>query len=473
MAKYKAYPEYKDSGIEWLKAIPEQWKLSKLRYQFVFGKGLTITKEHLQDEGIPCVNYGEVHSKYGFEVDPEIHTLKCVSDKYLKDNSSSLLAKGDIVFADTSEDIDGSGNFTQLVTDSVTFAGYHTIIARPFERENSRFYAYLLDCKELRSQVRHAVKGVKVFSITQAILRNLSIWLPSKDEQAKIAAFLDHETAKIDNLIEKQQQLIELLKEKRQAVISHAVTKGLNPDVPMKDSGVEWLGEVPEHWTISTLKHHAKFIDGDRGSEYPNDNDLVDDGVVFLSSKNISNWEINIDDANYISREKFSRLNRGKTINGDVIVKVRGSTGRIGELAIFETERLNKSTAFINAQMMIIRLKNSFNNRFLCNVAQGHYWMEQLNVGAYGTAQQQLNNAIFSGMIMVVPPIDEQLTINKFLELEIKRFDGLIKNTSNMIQLIQERRTALISAAVTGKIDVRDWVAPDMQDIEEPQEAIA
>ncbi|WP_241640328.1 restriction endonuclease subunit S [Rosenbergiella epipactidis] len=196
MAKYKAYPEYKESGVDWLKAIPEHWKLSKLRYQFVFGKGLTITKEHLQDEGIPCVNYGEVHSKYGFEVDPEIHTLKCVSDKYLKDNANSLLAKGDIIFADTSEDIDGSGNFTQLVSDTITFAGYHTIIARPFERDNSRFYAYLLDCKELRSQVRHAVKGVKVFSITQAILRNLSIWLPSKDEQAQITAFLDQETAK-------------------------------------------------------------------------------------------------------------------------------------------------------------------------------------------------------------------------------------------------------------------------------------
>ncbi|MBA8085875.1 restriction endonuclease subunit S [Citrobacter sp. RHBSTW-00089] len=195
----------KDSGVEWVGEMPSYWRISKLRFMFNFGKGLTITKENLQDEGIPCISYGEVHSKYGFEVSPKLHSLKCVDEKYLKDNSGSLLSKGDIIFADTSEDIDGSGNFSQLITDDIVFAGYHTIIAKPFNRKNWRFYAYLLDCKELRTQVRHAVKGVKVFSITQAILRGLSIWLPTDDEQKNIAKFLDHETTKIDNLIEKQQ----------------------------------------------------------------------------------------------------------------------------------------------------------------------------------------------------------------------------------------------------------------------------
>jgi len=351
---------------------------------------------------------------------------------------------------------------------------FWTVDTMYYTELNEGFDAKYLHYLALTIQFSRYSTNTALPSMTQEHLSNYKFSVPkAESERKKITEFLDHETAKINNLIKKQQQLIELLKEKRQAVISHAVTKGINPDVPMKDSGVEWLGEVPEHWDISTLKHHSRFIDGDRGSEYPNDKDLVDDGVIFLSSKNISNWEINIDDANYISHEKFNRLSRGKVINGDVIVKVRGSTGRIGELAIFETEKLNKNTAFINAQMMIIRLKNSFNNRFLCNIAQGRYWMEQLNVGAYGTAQQQLNNAIFSDMVMVVPSIDEQREINKFLELETQRFDDLIKNASNMIQLMQERRTALMSAAVTGKIDVRDWVAPDTQDVEEPQEATA
>ncbi|NEY29619.1 restriction endonuclease subunit S [Escherichia coli] len=214
----------KDSGVECLRIVPQHWELSRLRYKFSFAKGLTITKENLSEEGIPCVNYGEVHSKYGFEVDPRIHPLKCVSRKYLKDNMNSLLFKGDIVFADTSEDLEGAGNFTQLISDSQVFAGYHTIIARPLKRDNRRFYAYLLDCRELRTQVRLAVKGVKVFSVTQAILRNVSIWLPPENEQQRIADFLDQKTVMIDTLINKQRYQIELLKERRTALISAAVT---------------------------------------------------------------------------------------------------------------------------------------------------------------------------------------------------------------------------------------------------------
>jgi len=259
--KYEAYPEYKDSGIDWIKKIPTHWGTSKLRYMFSFGKGLTITKADLFDDGVPCVNYGEVHSKYGFEVNPTIHSLKCVKKEYLKTSPNALLLKGDFVFADTSEDIEGSGNFTQLTSEKAIFAGYHTIIARPKGDNSDRFYAYLLDSQQIRTQIRYAVKGVKVFSITQAILRGINIWLPKLDEQQKIANFLDHETAKIDTLIEKQQQLIKLLKEKRQAVISHAVTKGLNPNAPLRDSGVKWLGDVPEHWEMSKVKYHTNLFE--------------------------------------------------------------------------------------------------------------------------------------------------------------------------------------------------------------------
>ncbi|ELP5721055.1 restriction endonuclease subunit S [Enterobacter asburiae] len=214
----------KDSGVEWLGQIPTHWSISKVRYCFLFDKGLTITKENLQDEGIPCINYGEIHSRYGFEINPNIHKLKYVNNAHLKNDKNSLLIKGDIIFADTSEDVEGAGNFSQLTTDSSIFAGYHTIIARPKERQNYRFLAYLFDCQELRSQIKHAVKGVKVFSITQAILRGLSIWLPPKNEQEYISKLLDNQTATIDTLIQKQLQQIELLKERRTALIAAAVT---------------------------------------------------------------------------------------------------------------------------------------------------------------------------------------------------------------------------------------------------------
>lgn len=214
----------KDSGIEWLGEVPENWNFDKFRYIFNFSKGLTITKADLMETGIPCVNYGEIHSKYGFEVSAERHALKCVDHSYIETDKSSLMSNGDFVFADTSEDLEGAGNFTHVSGDTNIFAGYHTIIARQTKNNNARFLAYLIDSKVFRTQIRLAVKGVKVFSITQAILRDSSVWLPNITEQTAIANFLDDKTAKIDTLIAKARQAIELMKERRTALISAAVT---------------------------------------------------------------------------------------------------------------------------------------------------------------------------------------------------------------------------------------------------------
>jgi len=171
------------------------------------------------------------------------------------------------VFADTSEDLEGVGNFTHVLGMEPLFAGYHTIIYSLDSEVSSRFLAYCLESFAFRTQLRLGVKGVKVFSVTQEILRGGTAWLPTTAEQTQIARFLDHETARIDALIEEQQRLIELLKEKRQAVISRTVTKGLDPAVPMKDSGVEWLGEVPAHWKVSKFGYVSTVVRG--GSPRP------------------------------------------------------------------------------------------------------------------------------------------------------------------------------------------------------------
>jgi len=216
--------EMKDSGVTWLGDVPLDWKISKLRFIFSFNKGLTITKANLREKGIPCVNYGEIHSKYGFEVSADKHELKCVDPEYLTTSKSSLLSKGDFVFADTSEDIEGAGNFTHLSGETQIFAGYHTIIARQIYKHDFRFLAYLIDSEAFRMQVRLSVKGVKVFSVTQLILKNCIVWLPEVEEQKNIAQYLDQKTNQIDTLISKSTQAIELLKERRTALISAVVT---------------------------------------------------------------------------------------------------------------------------------------------------------------------------------------------------------------------------------------------------------
>lgn len=217
--------EMKNSGVEWLGEVPSHWEIIKNKFVLEFSKGLTITKENLLDNGIPCVNYGEIHSKYGFEVNPQKHSLKCVSEEYLTTNRNALLQNGDFVFADTSEDVKGSGNFTYLSSDTPTFAGYHTIIARPNKSKVfPRFLAYTFESDRHRNQIRAIVKGVKVFSITQAFLKNTFVWLPPLPEQTAIADYLDEQTTQIDRLSERVQQVIDSLKSYRSALITQAVT---------------------------------------------------------------------------------------------------------------------------------------------------------------------------------------------------------------------------------------------------------
>ncbi|QGW95879.1 restriction endonuclease subunit S [Aeromonas veronii] len=454
VGKYKPYPEYKDSGVEWLGDMPSHWLTSKLRYMFTFGKGLTITKENLRDEGIPCVNYGEVHSKYGFEVDPTKHPLRCVEEDYLKTSSSSVLNIGDFVFADTSEDIDGSGNFTQLTSDVVTFAGYHTIIVRPIDKSSHRFFAYLFDSKEFRTAIRHAVKGVKVFSITQAILRGADIWLPSQDERQRIAAFLDYETARIDRLIAQQQRLIELLKEKRQAVISHAVTKGLNPYAPMKDSGVEWLGHVPEHWASIRVKQVSTFItSGPRGwSDFISENGEE----VFLQSGDLNNeLGLDLDKAKRVTPPKNTEGVRTKLIDGDVVVCITGAnTGRVAIV-----ENLSRTT-YINQHLSLIRpLTSKISSKYLGFSLASSGGRSFFDVVQYGL-KEGLSLSNICEVPIALPPIDEQHQIAKHIESKNIYFDKLTSFAIHQVDLLRERRTALISAAVTGKIDLRGWTQP-------------
>ncbi|MDR2406818.1 MAG: restriction endonuclease subunit S, partial [Bacteroidales bacterium] len=243
----------KPSGIDWIGDIPAEWEVKRLGFLFVFGKGLNITKEDLQDEGIPCVSYGEIHSKYGFEVNPEKNILRCVDEKYLRTDRKSLLKYGDFLFADTSEDLEGSGNFTYLNSNEQAFAGYHTIILRPRENIYRRYIAYLFDSLFFKTQIRNKVWGIKVYSITQPILKNAKMILPPPKEQQAIAAFLDTQCGRIDSIITEMEQQIEFLKQYKTSLITEMVTKGLNKAAPMKDSGIDWIGKIPVEWKITRL----------------------------------------------------------------------------------------------------------------------------------------------------------------------------------------------------------------------------
>lgn len=437
---YQKYDAYKDSGVQWLGNIPNDWEIVRFRDICNFSKGLTITKENLQDTGIPCVNYGEVHSKYGFEVSPERNELKCVSEDYLKSSPKSLIAYGDFIFADTSEDIDGSGNFTYLNSNVMTFAGYHAVIVRPKPYINVRFLAYVFDSLSFRHQVRTAVKGVKVYSITKAILKDTAVWLPNVNQQYEIAQFLDQKKAQIDQAIAIKEQQIALLNERKQIVIQQAVTKGLDPNVEMKDSGVEWIGQIPEHWEV--FANRAIFSERNESGR---------DGLPLLSVSihtGVSDEEMD-EDTNVQGRVKIEDKSKYILVKkGDIAFNMmRAWQGAIGAVSVDGMV----SPAYIVAKPTKRIDANFFEYQYRCPE-----FIQQMGCYSKGITdfRKRLYWDGFKQLSTLVPPISEQLKIIEFIKALNNQIETVVSVKTQQIQKLKEYKTTLINDAVTGKIKV-------------------
>ncbi|MFI3250279.1 MAG: restriction endonuclease subunit S [Eubacteriales bacterium] len=218
--------EMKDSGVEWIGEIPVGWEVEKFKHNFSTRTGISITKAEFVKQGIPCLNYGDIHSRYKFDLDIERDVLKKAPSNLLESKKSSLLAEDDFVFCDTSEDLDGCGNclYVKNTANMDVFGGSHTTIARPINEFSSRYVAYQFSTAYWRRQVRNSVSGVKVFSITQAILNSTGIIFPPLETQHQIVQYLDEKTSKIDQIVLDTKEQIKLLKEYRQSLISEVVT---------------------------------------------------------------------------------------------------------------------------------------------------------------------------------------------------------------------------------------------------------
>ncbi|MBF0311156.1 MAG: restriction endonuclease subunit S, partial [Magnetococcales bacterium] len=269
---------------------------------------------------------------------------------------------------------------------------------------------------------------------------------PPLPEQSAIAAFLDRETGKIDALVAEQEKLIVLLKEKRQALISHAVTKGLNPDAPMKDSGVEWLGKVPEHWGVKRLRHISPGITVGivvEPSKY-----YCDEGVPALRSLNIESGKVNRDNLVYISSEANILLNKSRLRAGDLVVVRSGQPGTTAVVPL-DLDGCNC------IDLIIIRKPENGYEKYLCWYLSSDMATRQFELGSDGAIQKHFNIGMALDLIVPIPPLPEQSAIVAHLDQQTARLDALAAEAQRAIELLKERRSALISAAVTGKIDVR------------------
>jgi type I restriction enzyme S subunit len=440
--RYKPYPEYKDSGVDWIGKIPCDWDMWKITHACPYVASGTTPKAdgdvYYGGENL-WVTTGELREGVIFD------TLKKVTDKALLDMPTLRLhPRGSVSIAMYGATIGRLGIFGKEAATNQACC-----VMPPSATIQNKYLFYWLYAT--RQEIINLSSGGGQPNVNQEKIASLKVSCPNYNLQTTIANFLDHETAKIDTLIEKQQQLIKLLKEKRQAVISHAVTKGLNPVAKLRDSGIEWLGEVPEHWIVAGFKKYLNSIVDYRGKTP----EKHDSGVFLVTARNIKSGAINYDASQeYISEDDYeSVMCRGKPKIGDLLFTTEAP---LGEVASVDREDIALAQRVIkfDGQPGIL------NNFYLKYLIMSMQFQQSLMMFSSGSTAPGIKAERFVYLRSLIPPLSEQLEIVDYIESVAKKIDNLIVKAIDGIEIMQERRTALISAAVTGKIDVRGWAAP-------------
>lgn len=444
--RYQAYDEYKDSGVEWLGEIPSHWDIIQIKH-------LSPVKRGASPRPIDDAKYFDENGEYAWTRIADV----TASNVYLMNAPQRLSKLGSslsVKLEPGSLFLSIAGSVGKPCVTGVKACIHDGFVYFPELRIPDKFLFYVFAGEQ-------AYKGLgklgTQLNLNTDTVGEIKIGIGKISELRKIIDFLDHETAKIDALIEKQQRLIALLKEKRQAVISHAVTKGLNPDAPMKDSGVEWLGEVPEHWICCALKRYAQVIDCKHITA-----EFFDDGIPLASIGEVKEWYVNLQTAKLTNQKYYKELIEGgrKPEFGDIIYS-RNAT--VGEAALVAD---GMSDFAMGQDVCLIRLCSDISSEYVLYVLKSGIISQQLDLAMVGSTFKRINVDDIRNFKVVFPPYSEQIDIVNELKRMVDKYDALIHKAQVTINLMQERRTALISAAVTGKIDVRDWEAEE-EDVSE------
>lgn len=442
MAKYQKYAEYQDSGVEWLGEIPSHWITTQVKYGYkvTLGKMLQTAPKTFLDELKPYLKAQNIQ--------PNGISLNQVEEMWFSPDECKklLLIKGDVLVSEGG-DVGRSAIWNGDIEECYIQNAINRV--RPKVHNQSKFFLYWMYFLKSTDFINIICNKATIAHYTAEKLEASPLVLPSSDEQTQIANFLDHETAKIDTLIAKQEKLIELLKEKRQAVISHAVTKGLNPNVVMKDSGVEWLGQVPEHWTVKSYRHASKIYRGKFGHRPRNDPAFYDGEYPFIQTGDVARA------GKYITSYSQTLNEKGKEVSqlfpkGTLMMAIAAN---IGDLAIlgFEAYAPDSVVGFKpNQDIDLEFLRYSFMAA-----------LPALEQTSTQSTQANLNVERIGAVQGVFPSLDDQQKIVSYLNDMLNKYSVIEREMNKAIELLQERRTALISSAVTGKIDVRNWQHPN------------
>jgi type I restriction enzyme S subunit len=411
----KPYSKYKALGIEWLERAPEQWGIKKLKYVAKLRSGESITSDDIRPSGEYPVYGG--------------NGLRGYSDKFTHEGEYVLIGRqgalcGNVNYA--------SGKF---------WASEHAVVALPLAEVSTYWLGELLRSMNLNQYNQAAAQpGLSVERI-----ENLSIPFPNYSEQVSIATFLDDKTKQIDTLIEKKRKLIGLLKEERQAVINHAVTKGLDPKAKMKPSGIEWLGDVPESWEVGSLTKYLESIVDYRGRTP----EKIEQGIFLVTARNIKGGRIDYSlSEEYVSPEQSAMfMQRGSLKSGDILFTMEAP---LGEVANVDRTEICLAQRVVKFRGLPARLDNYFGKYVI--MSDGFQF--QLQSNATGSTALGLKSSKLNLLKIALPPLSEQRLITRFIDNRTNQIETLIEKAERGIELLTEYRTALITDVVTGKVDV-------------------
>lgn len=447
--RWKRYPAYRDSGVEWLGDVPIGWEVKRLKFIAEINPVATADRSLKAGSEVSFVPMEAVGLYGGLDLS-QSKDISAVGAGY------TGFRDGDVLIAKITPCFEnGKGAYAEGLTNGVGFGTTELHVMRPTHESDGTFLFYLSISRPFRllgEGTMYGAGGQK--RISAEFVRNFETAFPSLPEQRAIAAFLDGETARINTLIAKKERLIQLLHEKRTALISHAVTKGLNPEAPMRDSGVEWLGEVPAGWEVI---HLGKLIDSRRRLTYgivqPGEPDPT--GRFMIRGQDYSTGWAAPESIFRVSAAVEEPYRRARVRAGDVVMTIVGAG--VGNIAVVP-DRLSGANLTQTTARIAIDPSRGDSGFFAHQLTS---WIGRVNVhlNTRGAAQPGLTLAGIAKYFVVLPPLTEQCTIAAFLDREVARINGLMAKIRDHIARLQEYRTALISAAVTGKIDVRGEIA--------------
>lgn len=429
---FPRYPNYKDSGVEWLGNVPDHWDVRRIGFYF------TERREKVSDKDFLPLSV----TKNG--IVPQLDTAAKSDDS---DNRKKVLT-GDFVINSRS-DRKGSAGVSDL-DGSVSLI---CTVMCPQERVHAPFIHHLLRSQPFQEEFYRNGKGIvaDLWSTNYSEMRNILLGMPPLPEQTRIADFLHLETVKIDALVAEQQRLIELLKEKRQAVISHAVTKGLNPKAAMKPSGIEWLGDVPAHWKVGKCGFYLTILSG---FAFPSSGFTDDENdTKLLRGINVGVSRLKWDETVYWRRMPNDGLDIYEMQAGDLVIGM--DRPLINEGIRVAKVKASDLPCLLLQRVASLKTGKLLNPDYLLGLLSSEMFVAHFSPDTTGVSVPHISPEQIYNFVIPVPPVAEQKAIAEFVAIETAKFDSLTAEAQRAIDLLQERRTALISAVVTGQIDVR------------------